>query len=190
MSDFVAKPVNPDALYLALLKWLPATSSPPQSELFAPGNGEITTPAPAVLPQDPAAWQRRLAGIPGLDVEQGLALVRGKADMYTRLLALFADTEAQNATLLSAALAAHDDEMLEKLSHALKGSAGNIGATAVAEAALALNTALRQKAAHELVESASNRLIAELGLLMQGIGKALNLPGAGPQIGGRENPPG
>ena len=151
LNDFVAKPVDPKTLYAALLKWLPMVSS------VAP------TSVPAPLPE-PDRWRRQLAGIPGLDIERGLALMRGNATKYLRLLNLFIDTHAQDPRHFSEDLAAGDLASIKARAHALKGSAGNIGAAGVSEAAALLHSALAEAAGTEQIAVCCAALMEQLTL--------------------------
>ncbi|WP_287665584.1 ATP-binding protein [Accumulibacter sp.] len=151
LNDFVAKPVDPKTLYAALLKWLPMVSS------VAP------TSVPAPLPE-PDRWRRQLAGIPGLDIERGLALMRGNATKYLRLLNLFIDTHAQDPRHFSEDLAAGDLASIKARAHALKGSAGNIGAAGVSEAAALLHSVLAEAAGTEQIAVCCAALMEQLTL--------------------------
>ena len=157
MNDFVAKPVNPAILYTTLLKWLPVASSVTTS---APQPVIGLTAAPAST-LDADAWQR-LAGIPGLDSERGLLMLRGNAEKYLRMLSLFTETHADDATCLGESLAAGDLVTLRARAHAIKGTAGNLGALRLSETAGRLQEAIVRSAVHEEVERDCVALIDEL----------------------------
>jgi two-component system sensor histidine kinase/response regulator len=166
MNDFVAKPVNPDALYTALLKWLPKTASAPQSDLFTPPAVE-----PAAASLTDAELRLRLAAIPGLDLERGLATMRGNPGKFLRMLRLFADSHRGDAEKLSRVLAANDLVELKQLAHGLKGAAGTVAATAVASAATELDAALRIATPPDEVHRLCAVLDRELTLLIDAVGR-------------------
>ncbi|MCX7166209.1 MAG: ATP-binding protein [Rhodocyclales bacterium] len=178
MNDFVAKPVDPAVLYQVLLKWLPTTNGSPRGTTSSPlPAGPLAVPVSAPGAEPVAApgmteWRRRLEHIPGLDIERGLALVRGDTTKHARMLALFAGSHTQDVPHLADGLASNDLATLKQLAHTLKGSAGTIGATRVAEAAAALHSALRESAGRETIDSGCNALIAELNSLIEGIRQA------------------
>ncbi|HXY38885.1 MAG TPA: response regulator, partial [Vicinamibacteria bacterium] len=149
MNDHVTKPIDPDALFEALLRWLPGCA-----------------PAPAAPHRAQLAADDPLASVPGLDSADGLRRVLGKREAYLGLLRTFAHGQAGAPAVIRAALADGRTTDALRAAHTLKGVAGSIGAHQVQAEAAALEAALRREApASELlplVESTATTLQAFL----------------------------
>ncbi|QIK38132.1 response regulator [Caldichromatium japonicum] len=134
LNDCIAKPVSAERLLETIARWLP----------LRPAEAEMPTlpqPPTAALDADPDL--ARLRSVPGLDCAQGLSAVAGQAGRYLELLQRFAQTHLQDLQRIRTALETGDHEGIKALVHTLKGVAANLGATAVAEAAAAVNALLR-----------------------------------------------
>ncbi|MFC5301401.1 PAS domain S-box protein [Azospira restricta] len=119
MNDHVAKPVDPNVLYAALLRWLPKTGATPSL---------VAAPPPPAAGGDDAAFMACIATIDGLDTELGLRSVRGRVASYRRLCRLYAESHAGDMATLRRQLADGDARLACRTAHSLKGAAGTLGA--------------------------------------------------------------
>ena len=136
MNDFLTKPVEPAALYQNLLLWLSLVRVP---NAGAPA----AAPAPPSAAPADTALLARLANLPGINVERGLASLRGNPAKYLELLGRFIDAHAEDMARLDASLAQGDQPTAQRLAHTLAGTAATLGAEHLASAAIRLQNALR-----------------------------------------------
>jgi HPt (histidine-containing phosphotransfer) domain-containing protein len=83
----------------------------------------------------------RLRGLPGLDVDAGMAFVGNSADVYVRLLKRF--VQLHEGDVHQMVLQAEDAERptLQKLAHSIKGGAATLGLSGLAGLAKQLEEA-------------------------------------------------
>ncbi len=126
MDDYLPKPIEPDALYAMLIKWI----QPGQTgHIF---NEEYTSSA-ILLPEH----------LPGIDIEAGLKRMRGNQALFRDLLLRFrADYEHWSGRISIAILENNREEALH-LAHALKGVTATIGAMDLSTAGTSLEKHLK-----------------------------------------------
>jgi CheY-like chemotaxis protein len=134
MNDHVAKPIDPEELFTVLLRWI----KPGDGSGAAP---ERPTPAASASAVARVADAEAIA-IPGIDTKAALRRAGGSRKRYESLLRKFAQPSPGGVEEIRKALAAGDTETAARAAHSIKGSAANLGATAVAEVAAKAESAI------------------------------------------------
>ena len=165
MDDFVAKPVDPMALFLALLRWLSLGRPAGGAGTVQPGGLPEVPPdvLPEVLPSASPDLPRRsppadlsvavrtaLAGLPviaGIDAALAIRQLGGNVAYFPRLLRQFALHYSGLLPGLQDLAGQGDGNALRGAAHSVRGAAGAIGATALAQQAQGIETALAEGAA-------------------------------------------
>ncbi|EGV33369.1 multi-sensor hybrid histidine kinase [Thiorhodococcus drewsii AZ1] len=119
MSDFIAKPVDPDALYATLLTWLSHAPSKPKAV--------PTTAAPASKT---------------MDLEKAKHVFQDFG-LYRHLLKRFVESYGTAAREIAESLANGDHNAAEAVSHRIKGAAGSLALTEVARIATEMNQSIK-----------------------------------------------
>jgi signal transduction histidine kinase/DNA-binding response OmpR family regulator/HPt (histidine-containing phosphotransfer) domain-containing protein len=158
MNDHLAKPIDPDKLFDALLRWIPARTTAPN-----------VAAAPVVTAQRSPADSAPL-DIPGIDTQTALKRTGGNRQRYVSLLRRFADSQVGAVGEIRAALKAQDSATAQRIAHSLKGAAANLGANALATAAGSADVAIRTQSE---VESALVEMERKLVAAVASIQKTL-----------------
>jgi signal transduction histidine kinase/CheY-like chemotaxis protein len=124
MNDYLTKPIDPDKLFGALVRWITPHVSPVASTQSAISTSSLV----AVADADSLV-------ISGVDTATALKRTGGNPKRYEALLRRFADSQATVVGDIRAALLAKDTPTAQRLAHSLKGAAANLGISNLAELA-------------------------------------------------------
>lgn len=148
MTDHVAKPIEPEELWKALLKWVKPRY--PLSTIQIEPESDITLPP----------------NIVGLDMVNGLHRVLGKKSQYIAMLRNFISGQKHATTEIFNALEINDWETAERLTHTLKGVSGNIGAGSLQHLAEIAEDVIKHRLPREQVDREINTLKKQLEYLI------------------------
>jgi len=156
MNDHLAKPIDPDKLFEALLRWIPARTEAPN-----------VAAAPVAVAQRPPADSAPLE-IPGIDTQSALKRTGGNRQRYLSLLRRFAESQVGAVGQIRAALKTQDSATAQRIAHSLKGAAANLGANALATAAGSAEVAIKTQSQVEPALGELERTLFAAVAAMQG----------------------
>jgi|GEM_PF-1127304 len=133
MNDHITKPIDPEALFAAMVRWIPPADRKPPPQ-----------PAGTESAPSPSGPEPNLNEISGISVENGLMRVGNNEVLYRRLLKKFYQNHGNASDEIRKALAGNDKPLALRLAHTLKGVAGNIGARELEAASEKLESVLRK----------------------------------------------
>ena len=152
MNGHVSKPIDPEALYVAVQQWGIPRRHDATAEQPRPAATQVASAA-ALLPST----------IRGIDMELGLKRTANNPAVYLRVLRMFVENQHGAAEEVSDALAAGDAERALRTLHTTRGVAGNIGALELAGAAQECERLLREQGSAQSIAAASQHFSACLG---------------------------
>jgi PAS domain S-box-containing protein len=177
MNDFVSKPIHPQELFRVVCRWLPQADAAPAPEA-APAPAPVPHASAPAAPADRPALRdpvvAALTGVRGLDVTRGLGFIPGGDEaFYVEVLRRVIGSYRGCEQKLREALAADDWETAERVVHSCRGSSATIGAVQVAEAAQALEDALRERRPRAEVDPLVEAFVEVITSLSTGVGETL-----------------
>ncbi len=158
MDDHIAKPIDVNAMFATMAKWI--TPANPKS-LSVSTEPEKST-------DDSTLATSASNAIQGIDMQAGLAVCENSESLYRKLLQHFANREAGFAQALQAALSNGQRAEAVRMAHTLKGNAGNLGATQLANLAGSIEHTLEKEGNIE------GRLVEELALELDSVLEGIN----------------
>jgi two-component system sensor histidine kinase/response regulator len=165
MNDHVAKPIDPEILFNALLKWIKPGMAVVKSEQPLTQHANSTEADPL----------HQLQSINGLNVQLGLKRVMGKKPLYLNMLNKYVETGIQSLTDLKAAVEANNSETAERIAHTLKGTNGNIGATDLQTLADRIEKRIKEQADFNILITEVAALTEAQTGMVEAIANAINI---------------
>jgi len=143
MNDHVAKPIEPEILWQALLKWI----KPRQSTAV-----DVDVEPQAVVDVDLPF------GVEGLDMADGLRRVLGRKTLYLSMLRKFVAGQKSVVAEILKALEENLPDSAERLAHTLKGVSGTIGATGLQQLAASLEVVIKERSPRAEIDAHLDKL--------------------------------
>jgi two-component system sensor histidine kinase/response regulator len=124
MNDHIAKPIDVGQLFITLGRWIKPKAPAVESNI-----AEVAKNGDAPY-------------IPGLEIDRALQRVGGSVKLLCKIINRFTETQADVMTRIRTAIENNDAETATREAHTVKGLAGNIGATKMAERAVVVESML------------------------------------------------
>jgi len=153
MNDHLAKPIDPEALYTILVKWITSGTDIVKTE------DKFKVPDTNFLPDS----------LPGIDIQQGLLRVGGNLRLFCKLLFEFVEDHCDDEAVLAQAINQKNQDDIHRLLHTLRGVTGSIGAEKLQYKTELLEQRLMKQLPHaeELTAFSSEFRVVMDGLMME-----------------------
>jgi CheY-like chemotaxis protein len=161
MNDHITKPINPDVLFRAMLKWIDPSRLVGRVIPGAPAAANAAAPMAAAYPP-----------LAGVDWEYALARADRDPAILARRMRSFCTEYGDGPALLTAALADGDWAQVERLAHNLKSSATYLGALGLAQLSDIVEAGIRDGRPERSTREAAD-MAKSLGIILAGFANAL-----------------
>lgn len=158
MQDFVNKPIDPDELLGALVKWI------------KPGNKPFAKRKPVIKEK---VADIDIPDIPGLSIANALKSMNNKRQLYLNVLEKFYHNNQNIVFEVKDAIDKQDYDTARRLIHTLKGVSGSIGADALHALTKVVESSILNKD-KEKFEHEINKLEVEIKALFESISSKLD----------------
>ena len=166
MNDHVTKPIDPDQLFSALVRWIipgeqaksAGRTTPAEPATAGNATSEISRKKTEAFPDE----------LPGISIASGLKRVGGNKQLYAKLLSQFRAGQEDAVEKIRAALQGGDAETAARLAHTAKGVSGNLGAEALFRVSAALEKAIKE-GDKETLDDRIEKFSSHLEVVMDGI---------------------
>ncbi|MGO9566273.1 MAG: response regulator [Desulfomonilaceae bacterium] len=155
MNDHVTKPIDPDQLLSALVKWI------------KPCKREMSEGVCEALIREKEVEDILPSELPGISIASGLGRVGGNKQLYAKLLCQFKDGQEKAVEQIKAALQSGDVDTATRLAHTVKGVSGNLGGDSLYRAAAELEKAIKE--GKESLDHPMTEFSSQLKVVMDGI---------------------
>lgn len=151
MQDHISKPIDPEELFRALLKWIK-----PQDSVVDFDAQKVSHFSSEEALTDNKNNEVDLGGILSideLDVELGLQRVLNNKTLYLKMLRKYVTAQSHVVADIRAALDNEEDKQsAERLTHTIKGLSANIGAMSLQDKAAEIETLIRNQAQRQIID--------------------------------------
>lgn len=139
MNDYVTKPLDPESLDAALRRWIPEVTHHVQDTVDT--NKTETTSNRLKLPRFSISQPTRMAAFDGSVIDNLRQIEKaGTPGLVRKVIEAFVQDTAVRLEDLREAVGEEDGPALARVSHTLKGSSANVGASSMAAICAALET--------------------------------------------------
>ncbi len=140
MSDYIAKPIDPNQMFPILLRHLPVAPKPQEPAHVL----EQQAPVRNVPGNDVETMLAAVARIPGVNVTEAVSRMMGRRELYAKLVVRFVAERKGMLETLEQALHLGDRETMLDVIHNAKSMLGALGVEDLKHRAAALQSALSE----------------------------------------------